>query len=427
VIGLKVAIFGLGYVGCTVMCCIAESGHDVLGVDISARKVADINAGIAPFSEPRIGEMLRSGLDGGRIRAITEVPTNLDALDLAIVCVGTPSGPDGAHDMSHIAEVTRQIAGAVGTQRAKPLTVAYRSTMRPGTMQEFVSPIFAAKLGAQYLDLVELVYNPEFLRESVAVSDYFDPPKIVVGTYDGKPCTTLATLHQGIAAPVFHTGYREAEFTKFVDNSWHAVKVGFANEIGRVAETLGVSATQVHEIFVADTKLNISAYYMRPGGPFGGSCLPKDVRALTHMAAKAQVAVPLLSNVISSNDAHRRYQSARVLRTLSVAPRNARVLLVGLAFKQGTDDLRESPNVDLANDLLEAGVALSIHDPALDPARLQGRNLGYAYAHLSRIDQLLIDAVAVESGDWDLVVACNATVDALNLGDQAVLRTYEIP
>lgn len=421
---MKVAIFGLGYVGFTVACCIAKSGHQVIGFDVSDAKVRDVNDGVPPFREPQLADLLTEGLANGRIAAARETGNHLDDTDIAIVCVGTPSAPNGAHDMSYIAEVSRQIAAAIKPDRAAPLTVTYRSTVRPGTMDAFVAPIFEAHLGASWSDVIELVYNPEFLRESVAVSDYFNPPKIVIGTRDGQPSAHMDALHAGMGAPVFYCGFREAEFTKFVDNTWHAVKVGYANEIGRVCQTLGISATKVHEIFVSDTKLNISPYYTRPGGAFGGSCLPKDVRALQHIASDIGANTHLVDSLIRTNEAHKHFQYEQIVDGLTPG---AKVLMAGLAFKADTDDLRESPNVDLARKLLEAGYALSVFDPALDATRLRGQNLGYAYSHLPTIDRLLIDKAAAEKTDWARIIASNATINLLDLSaDSPVVATHTI-
>ncbi|MEM6825859.1 MAG: nucleotide sugar dehydrogenase, partial [Pseudomonadota bacterium] len=284
---MKVVVFGLGYVGFTAMCCIASEGSTVVGIDVSERKVGEIRAKVPPIVEPGLEAMLAEGVEAGRITAATEIGSHLDDADLAIVCVGTPSAQDGSHNMDYIANVSRQIAEAVsrGGARQAALSVAFRSTVRPGTMEELVWPIFRLVLGDAAERDVEIVYNPEFLREGSAVKDYFEPPKIVIGTKNGQPSVAMERLNANIDAPVFVVPYRESEITKFVDNTWHAVKVTFANEIGRACLNLGVSAKMVHEIFVSDTKLNVSPYYLRPGGAFGGSCLPKDVRALQHLAA----------------------------------------------------------------------------------------------------------------------------------------------
>lgn len=421
---MKVAIFGLGYVGFTAACCIASQGHQVVGVDVSDIKIEDVNSGRTPFEEPGLEELMAAQLSAGRLRATKEVTEALEGADLAMVCVGTPSGPDGAHDMRYIIDVSRQIAkGLVQAGNSASLTVAYRSTMRPGSIRKLIAPIFRAQLGDNWDDRIDLVYNPEFLREAQAIHDFFHPPKIVVGTSDGQPNAAMAALNAGIEAPVFVTGYEEAELTKFVDNSWHAVKVTFANEIGRVCQQLGISASKIHEIFVSDTKLNISPYYMRPGGAFGGSCLPKDVRALQFIASDVGSNTTLIDSLIRSNEAHKNHQFQQI--TAGLKP-GSRVLLAGLAFKAGTDDLRESPNVDIARKLIDAGHAVSVFDPGLTPDKLRGQNLGYAYTHLPTIDTLLIDQATAEAGPWDVVVASNATAKALDISRFRVIETHTI-
>lgn len=418
---MKIAIFGLGYVGFTAACCLARDGHEVIGVDVNADKVAEINAGQPPIKEPQVGELLGEALEKGLIRAVSGIPDLAD-VDLAIVCVGTPSATDGSHNMSYVADVTRQIAEVVSPDRARPLTVAYRSTFRPGTVTQLVDPIFRSCLGDQAENAIEVVYNPEFLREASAVNDFFDPPKIVVGTKDGGRSEVMDRMHERLTAPVFYTAYEEAEITKFVDNTWHAVKVAFANEIGRVCHRLGVSAKQVNEIFVSDTKLNISPYYTRPGGAFGGSCLPKDVRALQHISGEIGAHTHLIDSLLRTNEAHKTYQAQDIMAKL---PTGGRVLMAGLAFKAETDDLRESPNVDIARRLLEAGYQLSVYDPEIKPEDLRGQNLGYAFTHLPSVGSLLVDKATAEAGPWDLVVASNRIIEGLDLGDAEVLNTYE--
>ncbi len=420
---MKIAIFGLGYVGFTAMCCIAREGHKVLGIDVNAEKVAGILIGQAPIKEPEVDTMLTEGLAWGLIHAVTSAAGELDDCDMAIVCVGTPSGADGGHDMRYIIDVTRQIAGELKPGRAKPLTVAFRSTIRPGTLDELIHPIFSARLGDATDQLVELVYNPEFLREASAVHDYFHPPKIVVGTRDAQPSANMDALHANLDAPVFYVGYRESEITKFVDNTWHAVKVAYANEIGRVCMALGISATKVHEIFVSDTKLNISAYYTRPGGAFGGSCLPKDVRALQRISADSGANTYLVDSLIRSNEAHK----FAMFRAASegLAP-GAKVLVAGLAFKAKTDDLRESPNVDLVRMLLGAGFDVLVFDPAVDAAQLVGANLGYVYTRIPRLEALLISAEDAEAGDFDRIIITNATGRHLRLPPEKCLDIASI-
>lgn len=419
---MKIAIYGLGYVGFTAACCLASQGHEIVGVDVSADKIRDISEGRTPITEPQLDELFAEARAKGLITA-TQTLTDLSDVDLAIVCVGTPSATDGSHNMSYIAEVARQIAANLsGTDRARPLTVAFRSTFRPGTMDTLIEPIFRHALGGDLSGKVELVYNPEFLRESSAVWDFFNPPKIVIGTRDGQPAAAMDAMNAGLEAPVFYTAYREAEITKFVDNTWHAVKVAYANEIGRVCHRMGISAKKVHEIFVSDTKLNISAYYTRPGGAFGGSCLPKDVRALQYVAQDVGAGTYLINSLLSSNESHKSYQAEDIMRS---APAGGKILMVGLAFKADTDDLRESPNVDIARKLLENGYQLSVYDPALKPANLRGQNLGYAYTHLPTMQDLLVDKATAEAGPWDLVVASNRTVEDLDLPDVPLIATYQ--
>ena len=354
------------------------------------------------------------------LQGSTIVDGLLDDADLALVCVGTPSALDGSHNLSHIAEVTRQIATGVRRDRQSRLTVAYRSTIRPGTVDGLIAPIFRSILGENFGDLIELVYNPEFLRESSAIADFFNPPKIVIGTVDGRPSPTMDRMHEGLQAQTFHVGYRESELTKFVDNSWHAVKIAFANEIGRICQQLDISATKVHEIFVSDTKLNLSAYYTRPGGAFGGSCLPKDVRALQHISNDIGANTHLLDAILNTNEAHKHDQIVRQLRP------GARVLMLGLAFKANTDDLRESPNVDMARRLITAGFDVSIYDSALDARKLVGQNLGYAYSQLPKIGELLIDRDEAETGAFDLVIAANGLQRGIALRSDNVVDVSTI-
>ncbi|MBN9309877.1 nucleotide sugar dehydrogenase [Devosia sp.] len=420
---MKIAVFGLGYVGSTTAGCLASQGHHIIGIDVSETKVRDFEAGIPPVLEPGLDDLLAEARDNGLLQGSTIVDGLLDDADLALVCVGTPSALDGSHNLSHIAEVTRQIATGVRRDRQSRLTVAYRSTIRPGTVDGLIAPIFRSILGENFGDLIELVYNPEFLRESSAIADFFNPPKIVIGTVDGRPSPTMDRMHEGLQAQTFHVGYRESELTKFVDNSWHAVKIAFANEIGRICQQLDISATKVHEIFVSDTKLNLSAYYTRPGGAFGGSCLPKDVRALQHISNDIGANTHLLDAILKTNEAHKHYQFDQIVRQLRPG---ARVLMLGLAFKANTDDLRESPNVDMARRLITAGFDVSIYDSALDARKLVGQNLGYAYSQLPKIGELLIDRDEAETGAFDLVIAANGLQRGMALRSDNVVDVSTI-
>jgi GDP-mannose 6-dehydrogenase len=289
--------------------------------------------------------------------------------------------------------------------------------MRPGTMDELIAPTFELALNGR-VSRVELIYNPEFLRESVAIDDFCNPPKVVIGARGGARSEPLDVLNEKIRAPVFYTEYKEAELTKFVDNTFHAVKVAFANEIGRICNRLGICAQTTYEIFVSDTKLNISPHYFRPGGAFGGSCLPKDVRALQQIAADLGANALLVDSLIRSNEAHKHFLFERCVQRLEAG---ARVLMLGLAFKTDSDDLRESPNIDLARKLLQTGFDLSIYDPHVEPAKLIGQNLGYAFSNLPTWRKLLVSKAAAEAGAYDLVVDTKGWARKMTLASARVL------
>jgi len=409
---MKIAVYGLGYVGLTGAICLASEGHDLSGVDVSDDKVRKIGGGASPIKEPGLDKMLTVALAERRLHCTTDPVEPVRSCDMAIVCVGTPSAPDGAHNMRDIAVVTRQIANAVRSlNRKEKLTVVYRSTIRPGTVDGLILPIFKSALGEAH-DIIEIVYNPEFLREATAVYDFFNPPKIVVGTHDGAPSARVEEMNKNLNAPTFTVGFREAEFTKFVDNSFHALKVAYANEIGRMCVALGIDAKVVHRIFVSDTKLNISPHYLRPGGPFGGSCLPKDVRALQYLSNDVGANTHVIDALMRSNEAHKHFLFTRAVNGLRTG---AKVLMLGLAFKSDTDDLRESPNIDLARKFIRAGYSLSIYDPSLKPEHLIGQNLGYAFSHLPGLPDLLVTREIAESDGFDLVVDTNGTSRAVSL------------
>ena len=419
---MKIAIYGLGYVGLTAAGCLTSEGHQVFGVDVNEQKVREVNAGRSPITEPGLNQLLADAISKGLLVCSTNPTDCLTLCDMAIVCVGTPSGPDGAHNMTYIAEVSRQIARGLNPQRTSPLVIAYRSTFRPGTIEELITPIFQSVLGDKS-NAFELVYNPEFMREATAIKDFFNPPKIVIGTRDGLPNPRLDELNQNLAAPVFYTKFREAEITKFVDNSFHALKVAFGNEIGRVCIQLGISAAKVHEIFVSDTKLNISSQYFRPGGAFGGSCLPKDVRALQYIAADVGANTLLVDTLLRSNEAHKNFLFSLVTRDL---PAKSRILMLGLAFKRHSDDLRESPKVDMARKLLNAGYHLEVYDPDLKVDQIIGQNLGYSFMHLPTLNTLMVCKEDVESRDYDLIIDTADLARELKLDKAKVLQIEKL-
>lgn len=408
---MNIVIIGLGYVGLTTAGCLCLQGHFVTGIDVSSAKIKELQSGRLPIMEPGLDDALLGAILKGQFRFSARLAAELlETADVVIVCVGTPGTPEGSHDMTRITEVSTQLAEAFPVGRSLPLPIVYRSTFRPGTMEQLVKPIFEQRLAAD-IERIELVYNPEFLRESTAIADYFNPPKVVIGTADGQECSILTTLYAEIPGERFLTRYREAELVKFVDNTFHALKVSFANEIGRICLKNSIDSKVIHRIFVSDTKLNISPYYLRPGGAFGGSCLPKDVRALQKLSADCEASTPLIDSLIASNERHKAFLLDLCKQHLDG---RSTVLVVGLAFKTNTDDLRESPNVDLARELLEAGHELRIFDANLSMAHIKGRNLGWLHEQIPHLPSLLIDERQLPDLHFDLLVDTNGLGTSLN-------------
>ncbi len=402
---MRIAIFGLGYVGLTGAACLLKAGHSVLGIDASEKKVETLQRGKCPIFEPGVEQLLLQGQGSGAFKVASRIPDDFADNELAFVCVGTPSSSTGSHNMNFIAEVTRQIAEAFPQGSKHNLTVCYRSTVIPGTMEKLVLPIISAYAKQSVIDVV---YNPEFLREATAIEDYFAPSRIVVGTHDGAENTTLRQIYRDIDAPYFNVQFKEAEVIKLLDNTYHALKTAYANEMGRLCASSGIDVSKVHEIFVADTKLNISKKYLRPGAAFGGSCLPKDVRAFTSLAARCHVQTPIVDAILRSNDSHKSFCFAKA--TSGLAP-GASVLVNGLSFKANTDDLRESPFVDLVEHLVEAGFRVSVYDPNVTVSGLIGQNLTFAIQSIPDLENLLKSVEEIESLSFDRLIDVRGSVD----------------
>ena len=393
---LRIAILGLGYVGTTAAACLARAGHHVLGIDINPDKVAAVGAGRSPVVEPLLDELLAAGVAAGRITSAAAIGGALDRLDLALVCVGTPSGGDGGLDLSHLLACTRELGQAVRRRRgAAPLLLVFRSTMPPGGMDRLVLPTLEAAAGEPAGARYEVAYNPEFLRETTTVADYLAPSRILIGERAPGLARRLLGLYDGIDAPLFEVPFQVAEMAKLVDNGWHAVKVAFANEVGRLCAAHGIDPQAAADIFLADTRLNLSPCYLRPGGPFGGSCLPKDLSAMLALAGDAGLPLPVLAGARESNALHLAWL-AQAVRARLAPP--GRILQLGLSFKAGTDDLRNSPLLDLAAILAEAGYELAIHDPDLDPARLVGANSAVARYQTALLARLINDLGSAAAG-----------------------------
>ncbi|MHB8523304.1 MAG: nucleotide sugar dehydrogenase [Limisphaerales bacterium] len=409
---MRISIFGLGYVGTVTAGCLSRQGHSIVGVDVQPQKVAAFNRAEALIREPGLDERLREARDRGLLRATSDCAEAIAATEISIVCVGTPSDNSGALDPSFVQGVTRQI-GAALRAKAKPHVLVLRSTMLPGSTARLMNESLAdlATDGS-----LRIYYYPEFLREGTAVNDFDNPALAVVGSRDGSrpPAELMAALFGDAAAVV---DWPTAELVKYACNAFHATKVTFANEIGRLAKQLNIDSQAVMALLCRDTRLNLSPYYLRPGNPFGGSCLPKDVRALTQHARATGLTLPLLENLLPSNAQH----SQSLLNRVQSSGHNE-VVLLGLAFKSNTDDLRESPMVDLAQSLIGRGFALRIYDPQLNLANLIGSNKRAIDIKMPHLASLLQDDLAAALGRRGLVVVAQRCAP---LTDLARLVTRE--
>jgi len=402
---MKIGIFGMGYVGVVSGACLLRDGHEIIGVDPIASKIADLSAGRSPIQEPGVAELLAAGYKAGRLKATTDPEEALHGSDMVWLCVGTPSGVHGGIDLNAVETVITQIGRFLRAYADRPLIVL-RSTCLPGTSAERVVPLLERESGLTVGEDIHIVFHPEFLREGTAVEDFFAPPKIVAGEAHSGGADHLLALYEGYDAPVFRLGLGEAEMVKYCDNLFHALKITFANEAGALAKSVGLDARKVAEVFCADTKLNISSRYLRPGPAFGGSCLPKDLRAILRFASVQSVRVPMLERILESNKA----QVARLVdRILAYQPKT--VGLIGLAFKPDTDDMRESPYVKVAKALIGEGVNLRIYDPHIQPARLIGSNREQVQAALRHLEQLLVASVE-DLSDMDLIVVNHRLIDS---------------
>ena len=365
---MRISIFGLGYVGAVCAGCLSARGHDVIGVDISAHKIDLINNGKSPIVEPGLEELLQQGLRQGRLRGTTDVAAAVLESDVSFICVGTPSKKNGDLELNYIEGVCREIGMAMRDKNERH-TVVVRSTVLPGTAKNVVLPILEDCSGKKAGVDFGLAVNPEFLRESTAIKDYDFPPMTVIGELDKASGDLLASIYEELDAPIIRKDIEVAEMIKYTCNVWHAAKVTFANEIGNIAKAVGVDGREVMDVVCQDHKLNLSKYYMKPGFAFGGSCLPKDVRALNYRAGSLDVEAPLIGSLMRSN-------AAQVQKAFDIiASHDSRkVALLGLSFKAGTDDLRESPQVELAEMLIGKGFDLSIYDRNVEYARVHGAN-----------------------------------------------------
>jgi GDP-mannose 6-dehydrogenase len=372
----QISVLGLGYVGCVTAACLASLGHRVFGVDRDEHKVNEVRHGRSPFFEPGLGDLVRDNIAAGRLSVSTSADAIAEA-DIALVCVGTPSEKNGNLALDQLRRAVAEIAAQVAN-RSRPLTVAIRSTVFPGTCEEIVLPAFAAN------PAVSVVAHPEFLREGAAVRDFFEPSLLVIGGHNPAAVQGVADLYRPLNVPARLVSLRTAEMIKYACNAFHAVKISFANEIGALSEQVGIDGQEVMATLCADTKLNISTAYLKPGFAFGGSCLPKDLRALVYRAARLDLDLPLLESAIPSNDRHLK----RAIDAVLDLPAQ-RIGVIGLAFKEDTDDLRESPSVTLLEQLIGKGRDVKVFDPRIRLDAIYGSNRNFILESVPHIGRLL--------------------------------------
>ncbi len=402
---MKISIFGLGYVGAVTAGCLTRQGHEVVGVDVQPQKVESFNRGEAPIVEPGLDKLLQQAKAKGRLRATPNCDEAIVATEVSLVCVGTPSTVIGTLDLGFVREVTRQIGEAV-RKKAAPHAVVFRSTMLPGSTTSLVEESLTDLVAA---GSVQVFYYPEFLREGTAVADFDEPSLAVVGTRDAtQPASELMESLFGVQAAVVN--WPTAEMVKYACNAFHATKTAFANEIGRTAKPMQVDARRVMELLCQDTRLNISPYYLRPGNPFGGSCLPKDVRAIVQHGRLQGLQLPLLESLLPSNERH-----LQNLLSLIVKTGQREAVILGLSFKSNTDDLRESAMVEVTQTLLGRGYDVRIYDPALNLAALVGSNKRLIDTKMPHLASLLHSNIGAAIGQQGVVVAAQkcATMEEL--------------
>jgi GDP-mannose 6-dehydrogenase len=402
---LKISVFGLGYVGAVSAGCLANEGHQVIGVDPLQTKVDLINNGQAPIIEAEIGEIIASNIKTGRLRATSDSTEAIQNTELTFVCVGTPSQSNGNLDLRYVRRVCEEIGQALQKKSGRH-AIVIRSTILPGTMRDIVIPILEQFSGKKAGTDFDICFNPEFLREGSSVRDFNAPPKTVIGEFAPGAGNKVASLFEKLDAPLLRTDLETAEMIKYVDNCWHALKIGFANEIGNVCKSLNIDAHGVMKIFCQDKKLNISPAYLMPGFAFGGSCLPKDLRALTYKAKTLDVELPIVSSILPSNE----MQVARGLQLVTTKG-HKRVSILGFSFKEGTDDLRESPVVELIERLIGKGYDLRLYDKNVSISRLVGANRDFILNHIPHISRLMVDGIDAALNHAQTVVIGNKDPD----------------
>ena len=398
---MRLSIFGIGYVGCVSAACFAKAGHDVIGVDVNPTKVEIINSGRSPIVEAGIDELISQMVAAGRLRAVTCSCEAIRESDVSLVCVGTPSNANGSLNLKHVEHVCQEI-GAALKNKSERHTVVIRSTMLPGTIENLVVPTLEEHSGKNAGQDFGVCINPEFLREGSSLKDFYAPPFTLIGADTDETARLVSALYTDIQAPLLVTQLKTAEMVKYACNCFHALKVSFANEIGNICKAAGIDSHEVMAVFSQDTKLNLSPYYLTPGFAFGGSCLPKDLRAINYKAKQLDVEVPVLSSILTSN----RLQIQRAI-DMVLQTGKKRIGVLGFSFKAGTDDLRESPMVTLIETLIGKGLQLAIYDRDVSLAKLFGANKEYIEREIPHISQLMRSSVDEVVEDSEVIVIGN--------------------
>lgn len=424
---MKISIFGLGYVGAVSLACLARDGHEVIGVDIERTKLDLIMAGKTPVIEEGMVDLMATVAASGKVTVTTDIDAALHGSELSLVCVGTPSAANGSQDQSAILRLAQEIGQAIGRKEA-PHVVVFRSTLVPGTVETLLRPLIEAASGKKDGEGFHLCFQPEFLREGSSIRDYDKPPFTIIGANHPYPVERLRALFGHLPCQFSQTSVRSAEMMKYCCNNFHALKITFANETARLCDALGVDAFEVMRLVCQDTQLNISPAYLKPGFAFGGSCLPKDLRATTYLAKMHDVEIPMLAGILPSNRGHLDIALQKLLAT-----GKRKIGFVGLSFKTGTDDLRESPLVTLAEQLIGKGMQLCIYDSEVRLAQLMGANRHYIEKHLPHIGQMLLPELedVIDAAEVLVVgLAGNAVADQLASRcrpDQTLLDLVHLP
>jgi GDP-mannose 6-dehydrogenase len=395
---VKVSIFGLGYVGAVSMACLARDGHQVIGVDVDAAKLDMIRQGRTPVVEEGMVDLMQSVVASGRVAVTSEVRAAVLDSELSLICVGTPSAPNGSQNQDAILRLTKDL-GHIMREKTAPHVFVFRSTLVPGTVEDVLKPLFEDASGKHDGTDFHLCFQPEFLREGTSIRDYDKPPFTIVGANAQAPVESLRALYGHLPCEFYATSIRAAEMVKYCCNNFHALKITFANETARLCEALSVDPFEVMDLVCQDTQLNISRAYLKPGFAFGGSCLPKDLRATLHMSRTRDVELPMLGAVLASNRAHVEHAIAKVM-----ASGKRRVGMIGLSFKSGTDDLRESPLVALTEYFIGKGLSLRVYDPEVHLSRLLGANRRFIEEHVPHIGSLLQSDIGRVIGESDVLV-----------------------